>query len=355
MTKFIAAIVVVAMVVFGYQAFRFLSAGLGSASEEVVFEVPPGKSFHQIATQLEKQGLVSSAFKLRILAKITHQGGLVKIGEYALNRSMTPQEVLSVLISGKSIMYPITFPEGSNIYDMATALEAKKIYKAEEFLKGVHNKEWIHELLGVDVSSLEGYLFPETYNLTRYTPMRDLIAEMVQNFKTAYAEAEAQGKLAGAPPMPRHERVILASMVEKESGAPQDRPLIASVFYNRLKKGMRLQSDPTIIYGIWVDTGFYKGNITREDITHPTRYNTYTVDKLPFGPISNPGRESLLAVMKPARSEFLYFVSHNDGTTAFTKTLEDHNRAVKKYQLDPSAREGKSWRDLKKAKAEKTN
>ena len=124
--------------------------------------------------------------------------------------------------------------------------------------------------------------------------------------------------------------------------------MIASVFYNRIKKGMRLQSDPTIIYGIWVETGTYKQNITREDLLRPTKYNTYTVAKLPFGPIANPGRESLNAVMKPAHSEYLYFVSHNDGTHAFSKTYEEHNRAVKSFQLDPKAREGKSWRDLKK-------
>jgi UPF0755 protein len=349
MTKFILAVLAVIGVGAGYECFRFLSAGPGSPTDELVFEVPPGKAFRQIAERLEKQGVISSALKLRVLARITHQGGHVKVGEYTLNKGMTPQEVLAVLVSGKSILYPITFPEGSNIYEMATALEAKKIYKAEEFLKAVHDKALIHELLGIDVSSLEGYLFPETYNVTRYTPMKEFIASMVQNFKNAYTNAENQAKAAGgAPPLPRHELVILASMVEKETGAPQERPIIASVFYNRIKKGMRLQSDPTIIYGIWADTGSYKQNITRDDILHPTKYNTYTVAKLPFGPIANPGSESLRAVMRPSTSEYLYFVSHNDGTHQFSKSYEEHNRAVKSFQLDPKARDGKSWRDLKK-------
>jgi UPF0755 protein len=349
MTKFILALLAAILVFAGFECFRFLSAGPSSSKDEVKFEVPTGKSFRQIAERLEKEGLVSSAFKLRVLAKLTHQGGRVKMGEYALNRAMAPQEILSVLVSGKSILYPITFPEGANIYEMASALEAKKIYKAEEFLKAVHDKALIHELLGIDVSSLEGYLFPETYNVTRYTPMKEFIASMVQGFKNAYTAAENQAKAAGlTPALPRHDLVILASMVEKETGAPQERPLIASVFYNRLKKGMRLQSDPTIIYGIWVDTGSYKQNITRDDILHPTRYNTYTVAKLPFGPIANPGSESLNAVLRPAHSEYLYFVSHNDGTHQFSKTYEEHNRAVKSFQLDPKAREGKSWRDLKK-------
>ena len=349
MTKFLLAIVAVVLVVFGFQTFRFLVAGTTGSTEQVVFEIPPGKSFHYVADQLEKQNLVSSAWKLRIFAKLTHQGNHVKVGEYALTRAMTPGEILGVLVSGKSIMYPMTFPEGSNIYDMAAIINQRGIYKGEEFLKMVRDKALIKELLGIDVSSLEGYLFPETYNVTRFTPMKEMIAQMVNNFKTAYNEAENSAKTLGiTPPFARHEMVILASMVEKETGAPQERPVIASVFYNRLKKNMRLQSDPTIIYGIWVDTGSYKGNITKDDILKPTRYNTYTVPKLPFGPISNPGRESLMAVMKPAHTEYLYFVSHNDGTHQFSKTYEEHTKAVKDFQVDPAAREGKSWRDLKK-------
>jgi UPF0755 protein len=137
-------------------------------------------------------------------------------------------------------------------------------------------------------------------------------------------------------------------MVEKETGAPDERPMIAAIFYNRLHKNMRLQSDPTIIYGIWAETGSYKMNITKDDITRPTRYNTYTVPKLPWGPIANPGREALAAVLNPAHNDFVYFVSRNDGTHVFTRTYEEHLRAVKSFQLDPTARQGKSWRDLKK-------
>lgn len=351
MTKYIAALLALVMVAVGVEGFRFLVSGTGHASDQVVFELPPGRSFQQVANQLHRDGLVSSALELRILAKLTGQDSRMKHGEYALNKSMTPQEILSVLASGKSILYPVTFPEGSNIYEMAAILENKKLYKAEEFIKLCQDKEFIRQLLGFDVSSLEGYLFPETYNVTRYTPMKDFVANMVQNFKSAYAEAENAARGAGVTPqLSRHETVILASMIEKETGAAVERPMIASVFFNRLKKNMRLQSDPTIIYGIWVDTGAYKQNITRDDITRPTRYNTYTVPRLPFGPIANPGRESLAAAMNPARSEYLYFVSHNDGTHAFTKTYEDHTRAVKAFQLNPSAREGKSWRDLNKAR-----
>lgn len=347
MTKFIAAILVIVLAYGGFTTFRFMSSGPGSASEQVVFEVPTGVPFRRIAQELQEKGLVRNATSLRVLAKITGSGSRVKHGEYALNKGMTPQEILGLLVSGKSIQYPITFPEGSNVYEMAAILNNKGIYKGEEFLKAVKDKKIIQELLGIEVSSLEGYLFPETYNVTRYTPMHDLLAQMVGNFKNAYAGLESQLKARGqTAPLSRHELVTLASIVEKETGAPQERPLIASIFYNRLKKGMKLQSDPTIIYGIWVETGAYKQNITKEDILRGTRYNTYTVTKLPWGPIANPGREALSAVLMPATSEYLYFVSRNDGTHVFTRTYDEHLKAVKSFQLDPSAREGKSWRSL---------
>lgn len=347
LARMIALTTAVAVAFFGFQAFRFLAAGPGRADEKIVFEIPGGTSFQQIAADLQAKGLIIDAYKMRILAKLTNQDARVKRGEYELNRSMTPQKILGILVEGKSIQYPITFPEGTNIFEMASMLESKGLFKANDFLKACRDKALIQQLLGVDVSSLEGYLFPETYNLTKYTPIKELITTMVQNFKNAYQQLEANGSTAPVT-LARHEIVTLASVVEKETGAPEERPTIASVFYNRLQKNMKLQSDPTIIYGIWTETGSYKQNITKDDILRPTRYNTYTVARLPFGPIANPGREALAAVMKPATSDFLFFVSRNDGTHIFTKTYQDHQKAVANYQLNPAAREGKSWRDLKK-------
>lgn len=338
----------------GFEAFRFMAAGPGKSEEQIVFEVPAGRSFRQVATELEQKGLILSSMKLRIFAKLTGQGNQIRRGEYALNRGMTPQQILSILVSGKSIQYPVTFPEGSNIFEMAALLEQKGLFKAADFLAAVKNKKNIQDLLGIEVSSLEGYLFPETYNVTKFTSLRELLSTMVSNFKTAYSQVEAMHK-DRPPSLSRHELVTLASIVEKETGAPSERPMIASVFYNRLNKGMKLQSDPTIIYGIWVDTGRYKKNITKADITTYNRYNSYTVPKLPFGPIANPGREALEAVFKPAVSDYFFFVSRNDGTHIFTKTYEEHSAAVRSYQLDPAARAGKSWRDLKKEPASSAN
>jgi UPF0755 protein len=344
-SRILAALFGIIFVYFGFEAFRFLSSGPGSASETVVFEITNGASFRQVATNLQAQGLIRDALKIRILGKLTGQSSQVKRGEYALNRGMTPGQILSTLVEGKSIQYPVTFPEGTNVYEMAALLESKGLFKAEEFLKACRDKDMIQALLGIDVSSLEGYLFPETYNLTKFTPLRELLASMVQNFKITYSALETQGQ---NPPIPlsRHELVTLASVVEKETGAPEERPMIASVFYNRLVKNMKLQSDPTILYGLWVETGSYKQNLTKDDILKATRYNTYTVARLPFGPIANPGRESLAAVMRPAQSQYLYFVSRNDGTHVFTRTYEEHLKAVASFQLNPAAREGRSWREL---------
>jgi UPF0755 protein len=346
-SRILAAVAVTGLVFVGFEAFRFLAAGPGSETERIVFELPHGANFQTVAKQLEESGVILSAFKFRLLGKLTGLSGQIKRGEYALNKGMTPRQILQILASGKSIQYPVTFPEGTNIYEMAQILQNRGLYRADDFLNLCRDKDFIREMLGIDVSSLEGYLFPETYNVTKYTPLRELIGKMVQNFKTVYSalETHSPGQATG---LPRHELVILASVVEKETGAPEERPLIASVFYNRLKKQMKLQSDPTIIYGIWTETGTYKENLTKEDIVRPTRYNTYTVARLPFGPIANPGRDALGAVLRPAISEYLYFVSRNDGTHVFTRTYEDHMKAVKDFQLNASAREGKSWRDLKK-------
>jgi UPF0755 protein len=349
-TKFLLAVLLVALAYGGFQVFRFLGAGAGPSTETVVFEIPAGESFHRVADDLQKKGLILSATKMRVLAKFTGQGSRVKHGEYLLNKGMTPQEILSILVSGKSIEYSITFPEGMNIFEMANELEQKGFYKKTDFLHMVRDKKVIQELLGIEVSSLEGYLFPETYHLTKYTPLKELLASMVRNFKSVYGALEVHDREQRRPlSLTRHELVTLASIVEKETGAPEERPIIASVFYNRLLKNMRLQSDPTILYGIWVATGKYKQNLTKDDIQRRTPYNTYTMPKLPFGPICNPGREALAAVMNPAKTEDLYFVSRNDGTHIFTRSYADHLRAVRSFQLNPKAREGKSWRDLKKA------
>ncbi len=329
---------------------QFLYSTPGSSEEAVVFEVPQGATFISVANRLEAQGLIKNALFLRIFAKVTGQESKVKRGEYALNKGMYPSQILSELVSGKSITYPLTIPEGWNIYEIAVLVESKQLATREEFLRLVKDPSFVQSLLGERWPSLEGYLFPETYMYTKFTTLKDLVQAMVARFKVVYAELQPEMK---GTTMTQHQIVTLASVIEKETGAPEERPMISSIFHNRLNKRMRLQSDPTILYGMLAATGIMPSNITRADILRPSDYNTYTVAALPVGPIGNPGRLALLAAVRPATSEFFYFVSKNDGTHIFTKTYEDHSSQVRKFQMDPKAREGKSWRDLKTKGASK--
>lgn len=332
----------------GITAYRFLYEPASESDEVAVFEVRPGDSFKSAAKRLEDAGLVVSADKLSLLARITSQSGKMRIGEYAIRRNMTPKEVLGIITSGRSIEYVVTIQEGFNRFEIADALERQKIVaNKQEFLDLTQDKAFIKELLGEDLASLEGYLFPETYHVTKFTGARGLVKMMVDRFKAKFGELEAD-KAWNQKRMSRHELVTLASIIEKETGAPEERPVISSVFHNRLRLNMRLQTDPTVVYGIWEKTGQWNRNITRNDLLTPNRYNTYSFTGLPYGPIANAGFEALKYAGAPAQSEFLFFVSRNDGTHIFSKDYGQHQKAVVQYQLDRKAREGKSWRDLQK-------
>ncbi len=326
-------------------ALQFVFTSPGESSQTQYFDVAQGASLNSISENLFREGLIQDPFLFKLLAKGMRSSDKLRVGEYELNRGMTPVQILEKLISGQSVQYTLTFPEGINLYEIAQLVEEKKVGNREEFLRLCRDSGFIQELLGESQESLEGYLFPETYKVTKFTGEKRLIAMMVENFKRTYSEI----KNAGEKKLPRHEHVTLASIIEKETGAPWERPLISSVFHNRLKKSMRLQSDPTIIYGI-LDTngGEPVRNITKQDILTKTRYNTYKIQALPPGPIANPGKDSLLATLSPKESDYLYFVSRNDGTHVFSKTYEEHLKAVRTYQLDNRMREGKSWRDLDK-------
>lgn len=332
-----------------WQVIEFISSDAGGENRPVIFEIAPGSTFNETTERLKQAGLIRDAFKFKIYAKVLNRTTRIRVGEYSLNQRMTPRQILRVLSEGKSVDYALTIPEGYNMFEIADMLNQKWPGRGDEFLSLATNPQFVQKLLGTPEASLEGYLFPETYSVTKYTKMETLIRNMYAKFESAYKAA-----LENAPlKLSRQEHVILASMIEKETGAPEERPMIASVFHNRLAKHMRLQSDPTIIYGIWTVTKKEKRNITRADLLAPTPYNTYTVNALPAGPIANPGIEALKAAVNPVVSENLYFVSRNDGTHVFTKTYEDHRKAVGSFQLDPKAREGKSWRDLKKKAADK--
>jgi UPF0755 protein len=261
-----------------------------------------------------------------------------KAGQYSISSGMTMVNTLDLLTSGKSITTKVTIPEGRNLFQIGEILERKGITKASDFIKYAKDKTFVQKL-GIPSHRAEGYLYPDTYSFQENTPAPMVIKTMVSLFKRKMKTVDfSQSKLN------KHEIVILASVVEKETGAKFERPAIAGVFHNRLKKRMRLQSDPTTIYGIYET---YNGNLRKKHLLQKTPYNTYKISGLPVGPISNPGLESIKAVLSPDNHNYLYFVSKNDGTHIFSKTYADHRRAVNKWQKNRKNREGKSWRNLK--------
>ncbi|MCB0357070.1 MAG: endolytic transglycosylase MltG, partial [Bdellovibrionales bacterium] len=318
MRSIVLIIVFCFVALFGWVSWRtidFLFIPPSSDNTQVNFDIEPGTAFNNIAEKLYEQNFIKDKLLFKVLAKVMSATGTMRVGEYALNKNMTPLKILEVLSSGKSIQYSLTFQEGINMYEIALLIEQKNLGQRDDFLSLCKDKALIKELLNQDIESLEGYLFPETYLVTKFTGAKKLIQLMVGNFKKAYDSVSQSAKVE----MPLHKLVTLASIIEKETGAPNERPMISSVFHNRLKKGMRLQSDPTIIYGIMdLNGGKEVNNIRKVDILTKTRYNTYKINGLPYGPIANPGIEALRAALNPADSDYLYFVSRNNGTHVFS-------------------------------------
>ena len=334
----------VSLIAYAWGLMNFITSPASEDKQTVVFEVPSGVTFDQIAKDLYKDKLITDVFKFKIVSRIAKVSNKIKAGEYELHTRMSPLKILQILSAGKSLEYPITFQEGINMYEMADIFQKKGLGERNEFLSLCKDKQFIVELLGRDIGSLEGYLFPETYFLTKNTKARSFIKTMVKRFKSVYEIVNQSARIK----MPIHRHVTLASLIEKETGAPEERPIISSVFHNRLRMKMKLQSDPTILYGILDQAGVMPKNIRREDIKTYTKYNTYTVAALPYGPIANPGQKALESAVNPDSTDYLYFVSRNNGTHAFSRTLKEHNNAVRKWQLNRKNRQGKSWRDLSK-------
>jgi len=288
--------------------------------------IASGTSFAEIARTLEAQGVVADAGKLKLLARWREAAGRVKAGEYAFDQPANPDAILARLVAGDVIRYRFTVPEGLTLREIAARLETEGRGRADSFLALTHDPAFCQPL-GIAGTTMEGYLFPETYLLTGDMTEEKLIQAMVREFNrrlTPEIEAGAtQHKLN------RHQLVILASIIQKEAGNREEMPLIASVFHNRLQKGIPLQADPTVIYGI----DNFDGNLTRQHLNTPTPYNTYQLRGLPAGPIANPGEDALRAAAFPATTDYIFFVSRGDGTHAFSKTLQEHNALVRKYQL----------------------
>jgi UPF0755 protein len=298
-------------------------------AREVVFTVAPGASLGEIAQGLEREGLVRSASAIEWIARLRGQSGELRSGEYALSASQTPSQILSQLASGKTLSYPVVLPEGFNAAQIGARLAAEGLVDEAAFARAIRDPELIASL-GISAPSLEGYLFPETYLLPRGLSAPEIARIFAGQFLAVWREIEP---LAAKQGLSQHQVVTLASIVEKETGAPAERALVAGVFRNRLKRGMRLESDPTVIYGI----ADFDGNLRRRDLEDEANpYNTYRIAALPPGPIASPGEASLRAVVNPAPSNYLYFVARNDGTHLFSSTFREHSQAVDRYQKKAS-------------------
>ncbi|MDR2442938.1 MAG: endolytic transglycosylase MltG [Deltaproteobacteria bacterium] len=322
---------IVVAILFAFLAFLKYSDNFLAPEEksrEVLVVIPQGSSNTQIADLLAKAGVIRStdAFLLAIKVRSKIRKPVsIKAGEQALDPSLSVWEIISLLEKGNFKYYPFTVPEGKTIYDIALSVEASGLGRASDFLALCRDPVFIGSL-GIQAQSLEGYLYPETYNFPRGTPLRSIIKAMTDQFWRVWSRYEAK---ATSRNMSVNQVLTLASIVEKETGAASERPIIATVFFNRLAKKMRLQTDPTVIYGLMPN---FNGNLTRADLEARHPYNTYVIDGLPPGPIANPGEEAIKAVLNPAPGRYLYFVSKNDGTHHFSETLAEHNRMVNKYQ-----------------------
>lgn len=292
---------------------------------DVTVIIPKGLSFSLIADNLQSAGVIRNAKGFSFLASLKGAYRKIKAGEYIFNTSMRPLNVLNKLVNGETRRYKVTIPEGRNIREMAVLLEKADLAEKEEFISKAFDKG-LASSMGVNGDTFEGYLFPDTYYLTKGMPAEKIIGKMVDRFKEIYTEdiAEKAAKLG----LSQREVVTLASIIEKETGNPEERRHISSVFHNRLKRRMPLQSDPTVIYGV----SDFDGNLTKKHLRTRTPYNTYLFYGLPPGPISNSGRASIEAAVNPAKAGYLYFVSKNNGSHHFSKSLRDHNRAVSVYQ-----------------------
>ncbi|MFZ5775740.1 MAG: endolytic transglycosylase MltG [Thermodesulfobacteriota bacterium] len=308
-----------------FASFAFLTTPAADAELRVV--IPHGTGLPGIQRILAKQGVVPQSIRLLVLARLMGVAGRLKAGEYLFTAEQTPVQVLRLLTLGGNVPRPITFPEGVSIRQIAEILANGEWGEKEEILELLRDRD-LMERYGAVGESMEGYLFPDTYHLVRGQSPEEIITMLAERGRKVRAELGdlARNELSLSP----HQVLTLASIVEKETAVPEERPLIARVFLNRLRLGMRLQTDPTVIYGI----PDFNGDLTRRDLETPTPYNTYQIDGLPPGPIANPGKEAIKAVLRPAKSSALFFVAKNDGTHYFSTTLAEHNQAVRRYQLN---------------------
>ena len=323
---FLLVPLLLAVVTYLFLNAAFLQPANIEDSKVVLVEIAPGKTFKQICQDLENKGLIRHWWSLSLLSRFGKKDTMVRAGEYELNAGMRPKEILEKLLSEQIFKRKVLVKEGASVWELGKIVEEAGLVTATEFNRALSDPILLNTA-GIRGPSFEGYLFPETYNFSRPITPKDIIWRMIEegekHWPPEYTEQANKLNLS------RHEILTLASIIQKESGNPEEEPTISSVFHNRLAQVMRLQSDPTVIYGI----KDFNGNLTREDLVNPHPFNTYVNFGLPPGPICNPGDTSIRAALFPKETTFLFFVANGLGSHVFSTTLQEHNEAVSKYQL----------------------
>ncbi len=289
-----------------------------------VVTIKTGETTRSAAFKLEKAEIIKSSIVFEFGARLYRSS--IKAGEYKIAKNLSVMDIIKILVEGKSLLYKITIPEGLTLAEIGVRLQDANVVEAEDFYNACRemltSRRWI-----IATDSLEGYLFPETYSFVRNVTAKTVVVSMVNQF---FKKVEDHlPKSIVNDPEKLNQMVTLASIIEKESSIKYERKLISAVLNLRLEKNIPLQSDPTVIYAL----PNFKGNIHKKDLSYDSPYNTYLYNGLPPGPISNPGLDSILAAHEPANVDYLYFVSKNNGEHFFSRTLKEHNKAVKIYQI----------------------
>lgn len=329
-----------------YLHFTFISEPNPSLKGEIIIDVSPGTSFNGILKKLKEQQVDIPELPAKVIARALNLDKKVKVGEYQLTPPLSSLQILETVTTGRSLQRNLLVKEGYNRWDIKTAWSTLPYFKADEFEALMKDPELLRKMKVPSEAqilersrikesstkgfrSLEGYLFPETYSIEKYDTVKTVVSEMLAQF-----DGRARDILSKHPwaqdDIGFYRLLTLASVVEKESGNGEEQPLVASVFWNRLNKKMPLQSDPTTIYGLMPN---FDGNLKRIHLTTFSVFNTYKIPELPVGPICNPGEKALRAVLSPAATPYLYFVSRGDGTHIFAEDYKSHDRNVKEFQL----------------------
>jgi len=291
--------------------------------------IEKGQSLTGIAINLKKEQVLKSAGAFRLAYSLYYSPRFLRAGEYRFESPVTPKKIMLEMISGKVLLHPITIPEGLTFMEIESLLREKDFPYQGSFLDACRQVDLISDL-DPKAANLEGYLFPETYHFARGVEAPVMVRTMIEQFRKNFGPEDLAR--AGQLNLTIREIVTLASLIEKETSKEEEKPLVSAVFHNRLRLGMKLDCDPTIIYALKLE-GRFDGNLRLQDKSLASPYNTYLYRGLPPGPICNPGRTSLRAALHPAPVEYLYFVSRNDGSHVFNRSYQEHLRAVSKYQL----------------------